>query len=64
MAQYKPKQAQFEFYRVMNELRKVQKMNHAVHNMKFDVHLRNFGGDFDKALLRIKSCNLEKHAIR
>ena len=31
--------------------------NEDVHNLKFEVHLRNFGGDFDKQLSKISASN-------
>ena len=32
-------------------------------NIKFDVHLRYFGDDFDQAKIRIKHCSLEQQVI-
>ena len=41
-------------------LAEVQKMMKQVSNLKFDVHLKNFGSDFERALSRIKSFSDEE----
>ena len=45
-------------------LQQVEKMMVIVQNLKFDMHLRNFGDDFDQAKIRIKSCSLEQEVIQ
>ena len=50
----------FAFFRTQRMLAEVQKMMKQVSNLKFDVHLKNFGSDFERALSRIKSFSDEE----
>ena len=61
---YPKKFVVYEYFRAQRMLQKVQNMLDNTVNMKFDAHLRNNGDEFDQALLRIKSCSLEKEAIQ
>lgn len=64
LEKYSKKQATYEFFSALLQYRQVQKILQDVANLKFDAHLRNFGENFDRALVRIKSCNLERQAIK
>jgi len=50
LRRYTQKQAIVEFYRAMYSLRQVLRSTIDVSNVRYDVHLRNFGGEFDLAL--------------
>ena len=60
---YPKKLVVYEYYRAQRMLQQVQNMMENTVNLKFDAHLRNNGDDFGQALLRIKSCSLEREAI-
>lgn len=50
------KQAHIEFLRAMYNYRRVSNLFLDVANLKYAMHLKNFGSDFDRALQRIKVC--------